>query len=82
MAKTLLSTYIYIDTSIFESENFLEGNKLKQLFDLAANGHVQLLIPNIVHQEILARMKRHLHNAKKYVDMQAKDYSQISGFTK
>lgn len=49
--------YLFIDTSTFISENYLEGKRIKEIFTLAYDGHVKLVIPIITLTEILNHIK-------------------------
>jgi hypothetical protein len=55
---------IYIDTSIFESENFTEGSKLKQLIELGQKDMIKLLLPEITYREVVERIRKKLKDAK------------------
>lgn len=48
----MLGTYIFIDTSIFQSEGFLkESSRVSKLFDLAAKDQLTILLPEITKEE-------------------------------
>jgi predicted nucleic acid-binding protein len=47
---------VFIDTSVFISENFLEGNRIREIYKLAYDGHIQLVLPRITYNEILNRI--------------------------
>ncbi len=66
---------IFVDTSIFESENFIEGSKLKQLIDLGMKKNVKILIPEITYNEVKARIKKKLKEAKASYDQNYKNCS-------
>ena len=51
---------IFIDTSIFESENFFLGRNLKNLCDLSKDNIVELKITNIVYEELKQRIKANI----------------------
>lgn len=60
-----IETYnIFLDTGIFESENFFRGRKLKTLGHLSKDGIVNLKITDIVYNEILGRFRKNLTKAK------------------
>lgn len=60
-----IETYnIFLDTGIFESENFFRGRKLKTLGHLSKDGIVNLKITDIVYNEILGRFRKNLVKAK------------------
>lgn len=50
---------IFLDTSIFESENYFEGKKINILFILSKEGSVHLKITDIVYREIINRLISH-----------------------
>ncbi len=51
---------IFLDTSVFESENFFQGRKLNQLCELSRNGTIELKIANFVYRELLQRIKANI----------------------
>lgn len=54
---------IFLDTSIFESENFFEGRRIKQFFELGEKGHIRLILPKIVIDEVENRIKKRVREA-------------------
>ena len=45
-------THIFIDTSVFQAEGFSQGiDRVSKLFDLAAKGHLTILLPEITKEE-------------------------------
>ena len=60
----ILTDIIFLDTSIFEKENFLRGHKIKQLGELSRNGEIQVKITDIVYSEILGRIRKNLTRTK------------------
>ncbi|MFK7795871.1 MAG: PIN domain-containing protein [Aureispira sp.] len=54
---------IFIDTSVFESENFTQGNKIKEIFNLSSRGVVQVLMPILTYKEILSRAKFNINKS-------------------
>ena len=79
MTDLLSTKYIFIDTSVFESENFIEGNKIKKLFDFANKRQIEIILPEIIRREVIARMRINLRIAKSYVEKHRKDiYSHIN----
>jgi len=54
---------IFIDTCIFESENFTEGSKLLQLIKLGSEGELNIIITRITYNEIIARGKKKITEA-------------------
>lgn len=55
---------IFIDTSIFENENFLRGHKIKQIGELSREDEIEVKIIDIVYNEILGRLRKNLIGAK------------------
>jgi len=51
---------IFIDTSVFEANNFFEGDRIRQLFKMAENYEVKILLPQIIYDEILNRANKHI----------------------
>lgn len=52
---------LFLDTSIWEANNFLESNRIKQLIKLSNDGNVKLILPQLTFDEILNRLRK---NAK------------------
>ncbi|MFV8392585.1 PIN domain-containing protein [Flavobacterium sp. LB2P6] len=50
---------IFLDTSVFESENYFEGRNMNILFNLAKQKLIHLKITDIVYREVLARIENH-----------------------
>jgi hypothetical protein len=61
--STPTSKIIALDASFIEKQNFLRGNKLRELGKLAAAGEIELLITDVVYKEILIRFKQRLIDA-------------------
>lgn len=55
--------YLFLDTSIYEANNFLEGNRIQQFFKLAEEGAIVILMPKITYHEIRNRLTGHLQAA-------------------
>lgn len=55
---------IFLDTSIFESENFFKGRNLNRLCELAKSGQIELKITDIVYQEVIQRIKANISKAE------------------
>jgi PIN domain len=55
--------YVFIDTSIFISENFLEGRKIKEIFRLSYEGHLKIILPIITYKEVLNRISLNIIEA-------------------
>lgn len=61
---------IFIDTSIFESNNFLESKRIKEVYKLAERGHLKVVLPKLTYDEILNRISKNIEESaqkfKKY----------------
>lgn len=61
---------IFLDTSIFESNNFLESKRIKEVYKLAERGHLKVVLPKLTYDEILNRISKNIVEAsqkfKKY----------------
>ncbi len=55
---------VFVDTSVFESENFFKGRRLKQLCDLSKNGVIEVKITDIVYNEIIHRIHSNITKAQ------------------
>ncbi len=55
---------IFIDTSIFESQNFLRGFEIKRLGELSKTGNIQLKITDVIYREVLDRMKVNIETTR------------------
>jgi len=49
---------IFIDTAIFVQENFLEGDRIKTLLDLAEKGHINIILPEITVNEVKNQFRK------------------------
>ena len=67
---TIEDKIIFLDTSVFESENYFEGRNINILFNLAKDELIHLKMTDIVYREVLARTKYH---AIKAVNLYKKD---------
>ncbi len=47
--------YVFIDTSIFFANNFLEGKEIRTLLDLSKDGHIKIVMPQITLKEIIKK---------------------------
>lgn len=63
---------IFIDTSIFEENNFLEGKRIKEIYKLAERGDIKVVLPKLTHDEIINRISKNVDEShqkfKKYRD--------------
>lgn len=55
---------IFLDTNVFESQNFTEGYKLNQLLKQAKEKNIQIRIVDIVYKECQKRMYVRISEAK------------------
>jgi len=55
--------YVYLDTSIFEANNFFEGAKIKSFMRLNDEGHIKIVLPQLTIDEILSRLHSNVKNA-------------------
>jgi predicted nucleic acid-binding protein len=59
MSKNEIRTkYIFLDTSIFIKENFLDGNKIKAFFKHAEEENIELLITEITLKECISNLSK------------------------
>lgn len=54
---------IFLDTSIFEAENFFLGRKLKNLLELSRDQYIELKITDIVYREVINRLLSNIDKA-------------------
>ncbi|MGB3465576.1 MAG: PIN domain-containing protein [Cyclobacteriaceae bacterium] len=62
-SENIENRVIFLDTSIFESENYFEGRNINILFGLAKENLIQLKITDIVYRETLNRLENHVVKA-------------------
>ena len=79
---------IFLDTSIFESENFFKGRNLIHICDLSKNGLIEVKITDITHNEIINRIKENIQKsqtsfkkANSLINSEAKLLKNIDEFT-
>lgn len=58
--NSLITKHVFIDTSIFVSENFFHGAKIQALYNYSKIGVINLHITTISKMELLARMSKQL----------------------
>lgn len=63
MSKELFCRNITLDTSFFESQNFLAGSKLKELSDIHKKYNIGLFTTDIFYREVLARFEKNIKQA-------------------
>lgn len=71
--KELKSKDIFLDTSVFEKNNILEGTKLKILLKNAEDGWINLYSNEIIIQEVKARIKKRFLESKSHIKKFLKD---------
>lgn len=71
--KELKCKNIFLDTSIFEKNNILEGAKLKILLKNAEDGWINLYSNEIIIQEVKARIKKRILESKSCIKKFLKD---------
>ena len=54
---------VFIDTSVFISENFLEGKKIREIYRLAQEGQLQIVLPIITYNELMSRIRKNTTEA-------------------
>ncbi len=63
---------IFIDTSIFEANNFLESKRIKEIFKLAERKDICVVLPRLTYDEIVNRISKNIEESsqkfKKYRD--------------
>ncbi|MFV0587973.1 PIN domain-containing protein [Bacteroides reticulotermitis] len=62
--RELKSKNIFLDTSVFEKNNILEGTKLKILLKNAEDGWINLYSNEIIIQEVKARIEKRILESK------------------
>lgn len=58
------SIIVFIDTSIFEGENFFKGRNLLKLCELSKSKIVEIKITDIIYEEIKQRIKSNLNKSQ------------------
>lgn len=71
--KELKCKNIFLDTSVFEKNNILEGTKLKILLKNAEDGWINLYSNGIIIQEVKARIKKRILESKSFIKKFLKD---------
>lgn len=63
---------IFIDTSVFEENNFLESHRINQILKLGEERYIKIILPEITKREIVNRLRKNVTDAvvsfKKYRD--------------
>lgn len=55
---------VFIDTGVFEKENFLRGHKIKKIAELSKNGAIKAKVTDITYREIKNRIRKNLLETK------------------
>jgi len=55
--------YIFIDTSIFESNNFLESNRINEILKLAEEKYITIVLPAVTYNEVKNRAIKNIKEA-------------------
>ena len=78
---------IFLDTSVFESENFFKGRNINHIAQLAEDDSIELKITDIVYNEIKQRIYSNLRKsqlafkkAKSHLDSEAKILKNLNAF--
>lgn len=66
--------YIFVDTCIFESNNFLESETIKQILKMSEEGYIQIVLPEITLMEI---KNRGTHSIKSSVENFVKSRNEL-----
>jgi predicted nucleic acid-binding protein len=64
---------IFIDTSIFEANNFLESKRIKEIYKLAERGHIKVVLPELTYDEILNRISKNIEESSQKFNKYRKD---------
>src|SRR5699024_2028864 len=64
LANILDMDIIFLDTSIFVANNFLEGNRIKSIYRLAKNKEIKVILPQLVFDEIINQVKKNIDDAE------------------
>ncbi|MDE1192399.1 MAG: PIN domain-containing protein [Arachidicoccus sp.] len=63
---------IFLDTSIFEANNFLESKRIQEIYKLAERGDIKVVLPKLTYDEIINRISKNIDESsskfKKYRD--------------
>lgn len=51
---------IFLDTSIFEANNFLEGKRIKEIYKLSEKQQIKVVIPQLTFDEIISRISKNI----------------------
>lgn len=59
--------YIFLDTSIFFKENFLESKRIKSILKYGKDKKIKVIMPLLTHDEILNRISKNVKNSLKEI---------------
>lgn len=60
----LESEFLFLDTSIFQAQNFTEGKEINKLFEICAKEGINIYLVDITHRECYKRIEAILTRAK------------------
>lgn len=52
--------HVFIDTSVFETNNFLEGSRINQLLRLSEEGELKIILTRITYYELISRFRKNV----------------------
>jgi predicted nucleic acid-binding protein len=52
--------YVFLDTSVFEKNNFLEGNRITELLKLSEDKEIRIVLTQITYNEIISRFRKNI----------------------
>lgn len=64
---------IFIDTSVFEENNFLESRRINELLKLSEEGYIKIVLPKVTYEEILSRTRKKIEEAVSKFNRYRKD---------
>jgi hypothetical protein len=56
--------YVFLDTSIFETNNFLEGRRINELLKLSEEKEITVILTEITYNEIISRFRKNLKDVE------------------
>lgn len=56
--------YVFIDTSVFEKNNFLEGGRINELLKLSEDDEIRVVLTQITYNEIISRFRKNVKNTE------------------
>lgn len=64
---------IFIDTSIFEANNFLESKRINEILRLSEEGYIKIVLPELTYREIISRTRKNITEAVQKFKMYRND---------